>query len=98
MASKAVAHEFRGVLPPITGRLASSAVAQANSDARFESELIGLLPHIRAFARSLTGNAAQADDLSQEAMLNAWRARASYLDGQQHEGLDLQDPAQSVFL
>jgi RNA polymerase sigma-70 factor (ECF subfamily) len=33
---------------------------------------------LRAFARSLTGNLTQADDLAQEAMLKAWRARARF--------------------
>ena len=40
-----------------------------------------MLPHLRAFGRSLTGNADQADDLVQETMLKAWKARASYIPG-----------------
>ena len=72
-----------GALPSRGGILGSSAAltARGGFDARFQSELVALLPHMRAFARSLTGNAAEADDLSQEAMLSAWRARASYCIG-----------------
>ena len=33
----------------------------------FERELIALIPHLRAFARSLCGDATSADDLAQEA-------------------------------
>ncbi|MBL9069128.1 MAG: sigma-70 family RNA polymerase sigma factor [Sphingopyxis sp.] len=40
-----------------------------------------MLPHLRAFGRSLTGNADLADDLVQETMLKAWKARASYIPG-----------------
>lgn len=47
----------------------------------FKSELTALIPHLRAFARSLCNNAAQADDLAQEAMLKAWNARDSFEAG-----------------
>jgi RNA polymerase sigma-70 factor (ECF subfamily) len=40
-----------------------------------------MLPHLRAFGRSLTGNADMADDLVQETMLKAWKARGSYIPG-----------------
>ncbi len=50
-------------------------------DQAFKTELAGLIPHLRAFARSLCGNATAADDLAQEAMLKAWKARASYQPG-----------------
>jgi RNA polymerase sigma-70 factor (ECF subfamily) len=39
----------------------------------FQSELTKLLPNLRAFARSLTRSADQADDLVQEALVKAWR-------------------------
>lgn len=35
----------------------------------FEAELLGLLPNLRAYARSLTGNLADADDLLQDTMV-----------------------------
>lgn len=35
----------------------------------FEAELVGLLPNLRAYARSLTGNIADADDLLQDTLV-----------------------------
>ncbi|MFN9927453.1 MAG: sigma-70 family RNA polymerase sigma factor, partial [Phenylobacterium sp.] len=40
-----------------------------------------LIPHLRAVARSLCGDATAADDLAQDAMLKAWDARASFQAG-----------------
>ena len=47
-------------------------------DADFKRELVALIPQLRAFARTLTGNPTAADDLAQEAMLKAWDAREGY--------------------
>lgn len=47
----------------------------------FRDEFVALLPSMRAFARSLCRNRAEADDLAQTAMMNAWRARRSYMPG-----------------
>jgi RNA polymerase sigma-70 factor (ECF subfamily) len=47
----------------------------------FRRELVALIPHLRAFARTLAGDPAAADDLAQDAMLKAWDARASYQMG-----------------
>ncbi len=47
-------------------------------DNLFKRELVGLIPHLRAFARTLTGDATAADDLAQDAMMKAWDARASF--------------------
>lgn len=51
------------------------------SDLEFKKQLTELIPHLRAFARSLCNNAALADDLAQDAMLKAWKSRASYQPG-----------------
>ena len=50
-------------------------------DAAFRAQLVALIPQLRAFARSLTGDATAADDLAQDAMVKAWDARASYQMG-----------------
>ncbi len=46
-----------------------------------QEDLITMLPQMRAFARSLCRNRAQADDLTQEALISAWRRRESYTPG-----------------
>ncbi len=53
----------------------------ADPDAQFQADLVALLPQMRAFSRSLTGDRAQADDLAQEAMLKAWRGRGGFQPG-----------------
>ncbi|MFI4974539.1 MAG: sigma-70 family RNA polymerase sigma factor [Caulobacterales bacterium] len=44
-------------------------------------ELTALIPQMRAFARSLCGDPADADDLAQVALLSAWRHREDYNPG-----------------
>lgn len=55
--------------------------AQRLAEAAFKRELVALIPHLRAFARTLAGDAASADDLAQDAMMKAWVARDSYQMG-----------------
>ncbi len=50
-------------------------------EAAFMRDLTALIPHLRAFARSLTGHMAEADDLAQETVLKAWKSRTSYEPG-----------------
>lgn len=47
----------------------------------FKSELISVLPHLRAFARSLTGQRDAADDLVQDALTKAWASRDRFEPG-----------------
>jgi RNA polymerase sigma-70 factor (ECF subfamily) len=53
----------------------------AAGEAAFKRELVGLIPHLRAFARTLCGDPAAADDLAQDAMMKAWDARTSFQPG-----------------
>ena len=50
-------------------------------DEGFKRELVQLIPHLRAFARTLCGDPAAADDLAQDAMMKGWDARASFQMG-----------------
>ena len=47
----------------------------------FKTDLLALVPFLRAFARSLTGNPEAADDLAQETLVKAWQSRASFIPG-----------------
>lgn len=51
------------------------------SDDDFKKELSQVIPHLRAFGRSLSGNRDLADDLVQETLLKAWAARARFQAG-----------------
>ena len=52
-----------------------------SDDEGFKRELVQLIPHLRAFARTLCGDPAAADDLAQDAMMKAWDARNSFQMG-----------------
>jgi len=62
-------------------REAANGGASPVMEGRFKRELVALIPHLRAFARTLTGDQASADDLAQDALMKAWDARASYQMG-----------------
>ena len=51
------------------------------SDEEFRTELARVIPHLRAFGRSLSGNRDLADDLVQETLLKAWAARRRFQAG-----------------
>ena len=57
-----------------------TAMDQA-SETVFKRDLVKLIPHLRAFARTLCGDAAAADDLAQDTVMKAWDARSSYQMG-----------------
>jgi RNA polymerase sigma-70 factor (ECF subfamily) len=61
--------------------MVSRGTLEPASEAIFKRDLVALIPHLRAFARTLCGEAAAADDLAQDAILKAWDARASFQIG-----------------
>jgi RNA polymerase sigma-70 factor (ECF subfamily) len=62
----------------MNGVVNGRAAPDPTRDRMFKTELVGLIPQLRAFARSLTGDPTAADDLAQDAMVKAWDARASF--------------------
>ena len=54
---------------------------QIEASEAFRAELIALIPHIRAFAKSMCGDPTAGDDLAQDALLKALAAHASYVPG-----------------
>ena len=54
---------------------------EALSDFDFKTQLGQVIPHLRAFGRSLSGSRDTADDLVQETLLKAWAARDRFQAG-----------------
>jgi RNA polymerase sigma factor (sigma-70 family) len=50
-------------------------------DNEFKDQLALVIPHLRAFGRSLSGSRDLADDLVQETLLKAWAARRRFQAG-----------------
>ena len=65
----------------MTAEPAARPSRSGTDDEAFKRELVQLIPHLRAFARTLCGDPAAADDLAQDAMMKAWDARASFQMG-----------------
>ena len=53
----------------------------ALSDSEFKEQLGQVIPHLRAFGRSLSGSRDLADDLVQETLMKAWAARQRFQAG-----------------
>src|SRR5690349_4665318 len=47
----------------------------------FKTDLLNLVPFLRAFARSLSGHRDLADDLAQDTLVRAWQSRDSFVPG-----------------
>jgi RNA polymerase sigma-70 factor (ECF subfamily) len=62
-------------------QMAPTRTAKPDEPDTFKSELLELVPYLRAFARSLSGRHEGADDLAQEALVKAWQSRDSFLPG-----------------
>lgn len=56
-------------------------VREAMDDDSFRQALGAVIPHLRAFGRSLSGSRDLADDLVQETLMKAWKARARFEAG-----------------
>lgn len=65
---------------------AVAAMPLASTTADFQRDLIALIPFLRAFSRTLCGNRALAEDMAQEALAKAWRARARFEPGTNLKG------------
>jgi RNA polymerase sigma factor (sigma-70 family) len=63
------------------GAKTPAAELVALSDEEFKTELARVIPHLRAFGRSLSGNRDLADDLVQETLMKAWAARQRFQAG-----------------
>ena len=50
-------------------------------DPEFKAQLAQVIPQLRAFGRSLSGNRDLADDLVQETLMKAWAARSRFQAG-----------------
>lgn len=59
----------------------SDARLPQSDDQSFKQDLLGALPHLRAFARGLCGRPDFADDLVQETAIKAWTARDRFTPG-----------------
>jgi RNA polymerase sigma-70 factor, ECF subfamily len=53
----------------------------ARNRSQFQFELTALIPHLRAFSRKLCGGQALGEDLVQETLMKAWRARDRFEPG-----------------
>lgn len=53
----------------------------ADSEFNFDAEMLGVIPHLRAFARSISGNRDLADDLVQETLCRGIKARDRFEPG-----------------
>jgi RNA polymerase sigma-70 factor, ECF subfamily len=51
------------------------------SDGEFKTLLAAVIPHLRAYGRSLSGNPDLADDLTQDTMVKAWASRDRFERG-----------------
>ena len=61
--------------------LTLQAAQTVDPDIVFRDQLVAIIPALRSFARGLCGWRGMADDMAQEAMVRAWAARASYIQG-----------------
>lgn len=73
--------ETKNAPPQKAARSGKAPPVAPADDKEFRDELVSTIPHLRAFARSLCNDPTQADDLAQEALAKAWKARDSFEPG-----------------
>jgi len=66
---------------PVVNNVDARVLASSRAGSEFQGDLVALIPQLRAFSRMLCGQRAIAEDMSQEALAKAWRARASFVPG-----------------
>lgn len=66
---------------PVRPDLPRQLESQIMAESAFADTLVGLTPGLRGVARRLACDPARAEDLVQETMLKAWRARQSFTPG-----------------
>ena len=66
---------------PYISASAAEPARTATVDEDFRKDLLGLIPFLRAFSRSLCGDRELADDLAQEALAKAWQSRETFRAG-----------------
>ncbi len=70
-----------GDRPPVLDETAGREEPTPLPDNEFKDQLAQVIPHLRAFGRSLSGSRDLADDLVQETLLKAWAARKRFQAG-----------------
>src|ERR1700752_1841210 len=78
---------FSLTAPPPPGRRSLLAQARRGNPEAFATMVSPYMPALYRRARGLTGNAADAQDVSQEAVLKAW-SRLEQFAGKQEESID----------
>ena len=70
-----------GEKPALVEEEEAAAIPVPLPDDEFKDQLSQVIPHLRAFGRSLSGSRDLADDLVQETLLKAWAARKRFQAG-----------------
>jgi RNA polymerase sigma-70 factor, ECF subfamily len=56
-------------------------MAQTDDPRAFEAQLVALIPHLRAFGRTLAGDVSRGEDLAQDTLAKAWAAQDGFQMG-----------------
>lgn len=80
-AATALPRIFQDLLDKLASAPGHEPVPSALSDKDFKAEIAAVIPHLRAFGRSLSGSRDLADDLVQETLMKAWAARDRFQAG-----------------